>query len=61
MLKLKAKTIKTLEGLDWGKRLIEKGRLKDARAMLAEGDSLEKIARVTEIPLRTLKKKLSIK
>jgi len=36
------------------------GRLKTARAMIAEGDSLAKIARVTEIPLKTLKKKLSI-
>ena len=36
----------------------EEGRLKDARAMFAEGDSLEKIARITEIPLETLKAKL---
>jgi hypothetical protein len=39
---------------------IEEGRLKDARAIIAEGIKLEVISRVTEIPLKTLKKKLTI-
>jgi len=39
---------------------MEENRLKTARALLAEGDSLAKISRVTEIPLKTLKKKLSV-
>ena len=49
------------EGIEKGmEKGIEEGRLKTARAMIAEGDSLAKIARVTEIPVKTLKKKLSI-
>ena len=36
---------------------IEENRLKTARAMHAEGDSHAKISRVTEIPLKTLKKR----
>ena len=40
---------------------IQEGRLKDARAMLAEGIDIKTISRVTEIPTKTLKKKLSIK
>ena len=42
--------------LDYG---IEKGKLEIARAMFAEGDSLEKIARVTGISQETLKTRLS--
>jgi len=34
--------------------------LKIERAMYAEGDSLEKIARVTEQPLELLKEKLRV-
>jgi hypothetical protein len=52
-----AKEVWFEEGIEKG---IEKGKLETARAMFAEGDSLEKIARVTEIPLKTLKKKLLI-
>jgi len=58
---------KTIENLGWGEQWrqegIEEGRLKAARAMLAEGINIEIISRVTEIPLKTLKalkKKLSI-
>ena len=46
-----------LEGIEKG---IEKGRWETARAMFAEGDSLEKIARVTGISRRTLKAKLAV-
>ena len=46
-----------LEGIEKG---IEKGKLETARAMFAEGDSLEKISRVTGISKRTLKAKLSV-
>jgi len=38
---------------------MEKGKLETARAMFMEGDSLEKIARVTGISQKTLKAKLS--
>ena len=49
-----------LEGIEKGKlEGIEKGKLEAARVMLAEGDSLEKISRVTGISKRTLKAKLS--
>ena len=34
--------------------------LEFARAMLADGDSLEKIARITGLPLETLKEKLLV-
>ena len=44
------------EGLAKG---MEKGKLETARAMFMEGDSLEKIARVTGISQKTLKAKLS--
>ena len=65
---LTAKTCEIIEksglGAKWRKEgreeVIEEYQLKTARAMLAEGDSLAKIARVTEIPLKKLKKKLSI-
>jgi hypothetical protein len=45
-----------LKGIEKGEL---KGKLEDARAMLAEGDSLEKISRVTGISRRTLKTKLA--
>ena len=45
------------EGIEKG---IEEGRLKDARAMFAEDINVETISRVTEIPLKALKKKLSV-
>jgi len=37
-----------------------KGILKTARAMFADGDSLEKIARNTGLPLDTLKEELHV-
>jgi predicted transposase YdaD len=74
---LTARTRKIMEEIGWGEQLrqkgriegietgklegIETGKLEDARAMIAEGDSLEKIARVTKIPIKTLKTKLSTK
>jgi hypothetical protein len=45
------------EGIEKGR---EKERFENARAMYAEGDSLEKINRVTKIPIETLKEKLSV-
>ena len=39
---------------------MEKGKLEAARAMFAEGDSLDKIARITKIPLETLEANLFI-
>ena len=45
------------EGIEKG---IEKGKLEDATAMFAEGISLEKIARITNLPLEQLKEKLRI-
>jgi hypothetical protein len=42
----------------WHRQGIEKGKLEDAQALLAEGDSLEKVARVTGLPLEMLKEKL---
>ena len=39
---------------------IEKGKLEDARAMFMEGDSLEKIARITKLPVESLKEKLRV-
>ena len=62
-LMLTARTQKIFEEIGWGDKWrregIEEGRLKAAKAMLAEGDSFAKIARVTEIPVKTLKRKLS--
>ena len=50
-----------LKGIKKGiEKGIEEGKLEDARAMFAEGDSLAKISRVTKIPAKTLKKKLSV-
>ena len=62
---LTAQMRRTLEeiglGEIWRQEGWQEGKLEDARAMLAEGDSLEKIARVTGIPQKTLKSKLSRK
>ena len=67
---LTARTRKIIEESDLGVMLrqegrqeghqegLKEGRLKDARAMFAEGDSLTKIARVTKIPVKRLKKEL---
>ena len=44
----------------WFEEGMEEGRLEYARAMFAEGDSLEKIARITKWPMETLKEKLTI-
>ena len=67
-LMLTARTRKILEEIGWAEQWSKKsrlegkleGKLEDARAMLAEGDSLTKIARVTGISLKTLKAKLSV-
>ena len=49
-----------LQGLQKGlQEGIQKTQLKTARALLAEGDSLAKISRVTGISVKTLKKELS--
>ena len=58
-LMLTARTQKIIEETGWGDKWRQEGRLKDAKAMLAEGDSYAKISRVTEIPIKTLKRKLS--
>jgi hypothetical protein len=70
ILMLTARTIKIFEEIGWTEQWIkkgrlegelkgiEKGKLEDARAMFAEGDSFEKIARITKIPLKRLKKEL---
>jgi hypothetical protein len=55
-----------LEGIDKGRlegieKGIEKGKLETARALFAEGFTLEKISRLTGLPLKTLKEKLTIK
>jgi hypothetical protein len=63
---LTAEICETFEELGWTKKWHNEGRLEgrleghldDARAMFAEGDSLEKIARITKIPLKRLKKEL---
>jgi predicted transposase/invertase (TIGR01784 family) len=44
------------EGIERGiEQGIERGHIEDARAMFAEGDSLDKISRVTRIPVDRLK------
>ena len=49
------------EGMDKGRKEgIDKGKLETARAMFAEGDSLEKIVRVTKLPLELLKEQLHV-
>ena len=75
-LMLTKKTIAIIEEIGWGQKWLQKGRqegiregiqknqLKTARAMLADGDSLAKVSRITEIPqktLKTLKKELTAK
>jgi len=61
---LTAKTCEIIEksglGAKWRKEGIEEYQLKTARAMFEEGINIKIIARVTEMPLKTLKKKLSI-
>jgi hypothetical protein len=54
---LKGRQEGRLEGRQEGEL---KGKLETARAMFTEGDSIEKIARVTGISRKTLKAKLSI-
>jgi hypothetical protein len=72
-LMLTARTRKIIEEIGWGEQLrqkgrkegietgIETGKLEDARAMIAEGFNIEIISRVTKIPIKELKAKLSIK
>jgi len=63
---LTARTRKIIEEIGWGEKWRQKGRkegelkgkLETAQAMLKEGDSLERIARITGISQRTLKAKL---
>ena len=60
---LSPNTRKNLEAAGWGDQWRNEGKLEGkleaARAMFAEGDSIEKIARVTGISRRTLKAKLA--
>jgi hypothetical protein len=60
ILMLTARTRKILEEIGWAEQWMEKGKLEDARAMFAEGDSIEKIARITKLPLETLKENLAV-
>ena len=55
---LTAEFCEVIEEIGLGEKWRQEGILKAARAMFAEGDSLEKIARVTGIQLETLKEKL---
>jgi predicted transposase/invertase (TIGR01784 family) len=63
-----AEICKTFEELGWAEKCMEKGiekgelkgKLEDARAMFAEGMDVDVIARITKVPLNTLKKELSI-
>jgi len=60
-----AKEIWFEEGMEKGiekgmEKGMEKGKLEISRAMLAEGDSIEKIARITKIPLEILEANLFI-
>ena len=49
------------EGIEKGREEgIDKGKLEVAKEMFAEGDSLEKIARVTKLPLKFLEEKLLV-
>jgi hypothetical protein len=61
---LTAEICKTFEELGWTEKWMEsgelKGKLEDACAMFAEGDSIEKIARITKLPLDTLKENLAV-
>ena len=45
------------EGIEKGRK---EGRLETARALFAEGDSIEKIARTTGLSLETLKENLRV-
>jgi predicted transposase/invertase (TIGR01784 family) len=46
-------------GIEKGEKSgVEKGKLEAARAMFAEGDSIDRIARITKIPLNRLKQEL---
>jgi len=57
-----ARTLKIFEELgyleQWRKNAIEEGKLEAARAMFAEGIKIEVISRVTEFPIKRLKKEL---
>jgi len=63
-----AEICKTFEELGWAEKWMEKGiekgelkgKLEDARAMFAEGMDVDVIARITKVPLNTLKKELSL-
>jgi len=59
---LTERTCKVLEESGWAEKWLEKGKLEgkleDARAMFAEGIKIEVISRVTELPLKRLKKEL---
>ena len=44
----------------WLEEGIEIGKLETAQSMFADGDSLEKIVRITRIPLETLSEKLRV-
>ena len=56
-----AKRVWLEEGIEKGREEgIEIGMLKTAKAMFKDGDSLEKIARNTGIPLESLKEKLFV-
>jgi len=62
-----ARTVKIFEELGWTEQWIKTGietgikknRWETAMAMFAEGDSIEKISRVTGLSRRALKAKLS--
>ena len=71
-MQLTPRTCKILEEIGWGEKWRKKGRLEGikegelrgrletARAMLADGFTLEKISRLTGISRRTLKAKLAV-
>ncbi|MDR1727023.1 MAG: hypothetical protein LBT74_03700 [Acidobacteriota bacterium] len=62
----------TIEEIGWGDRWvekglkegikegIEKGKLEDAQAMYADGLGIERISRITKIPIEQLREKLSV-
>ena len=61
---LTAEMRKTIEEIGWGEKWRQEGRMEErlgnARALFAEGDSIEKIARITRIHVDMLKEKLLI-
>jgi hypothetical protein len=59
-MRLTPRTRKILEEIGWAEQWVEKGKLEAASAMFAEGDSIEKIARITKLPLETLKENLAV-